>query len=51
MKPSDRILQIAKEIIKKNPERKPLDVEAGLDLRVECIERFLDEEWKNNGSK
>ena len=44
MKPSERIKEIARDIIK---EKKGLDLTKAthvLDLRIECIERYLDEQ-------
>ena len=51
MKPSERIVEIAKQIIK---ERNDLDLSKathGLDLRIEAITRFLDEQHSKDGGK
>lgn len=44
MKPSSRIIQLAQEITKKRGI--PKDTNEALDLRIECITRYLDEEWQ-----
>ena len=47
MKPSERILEIAMELKKQMPfEGKHMTGPRALDLRVECITRYLDEEYQ-----
>lgn len=47
MKPSERIIDIAKEIVKKDKERyiNPT-AEDALDLRIEAMSQYLDETWE-----
>lgn len=49
MKPSERIIEIRDGIIKDNPwlynkSGREMSGPEALDLRVECMERYLDEE-------
>lgn len=50
-KPSERIIELARQIIK---ERKDLDLSKathGLDLRLEAITRYLDEQHEEQSSQ
>lgn len=50
MKPSERILQIAKEIIDKDEVNPPKNFAEGVDLRLESITRYLDEGYEQGKS-
>ena len=47
MKPSERMIEIAKEIKKTMPfGGRHMTTDQAIDLRVECITRYLDEEYE-----